>query len=82
MSRLFEAMPYARFLGVTIERTVWLTDIVPTICHLAELPIPQHCEGGIVYQALEDPDAQVKELQSLRRNVERLKRMVERPPMC
>jgi predicted AlkP superfamily phosphohydrolase/phosphomutase len=67
--------------GVTLERTVWLTDIVPTVCHLAELPIPRHCEGAIVYQALEDPDAQVRELQSLRRNVERLKRMVERPPM-
>jgi len=68
--------------GVALERTVWLTDIVPTICHLAELPIPRHCEGAILYQALEDPDARVKELQSLRRNVERLKRMVERPPMC
>ena len=68
--------------GEVIERTVWLTDIVPTICHLAELPVPRHCEGAIVYQALEDPDAQVKELQALRRNVERLKRMVERPPMC
>ncbi|MHB1414115.1 MAG: alkaline phosphatase family protein [Chloroflexota bacterium] len=68
--------------GAEIERTVWLTDIVPTICHLTELPIPQQAEGAIVYQALEDPDATVKELQSLRRNVERLKRMVERPPMC
>jgi predicted AlkP superfamily phosphohydrolase/phosphomutase len=68
--------------GIELERNVWLTDIVPTICHLAELPVPAHCEGSIIYQALEDPDAQVKELQSLRRNVERLKRMVERPPMC
>ncbi|MCL4466583.1 MAG: alkaline phosphatase family protein [Chloroflexi bacterium] len=68
--------------GELIERTVWLTDIVPTICHLAEMPVPKHCEGGIIYQALADPDAQVKELQALRRNVDRLKRMVERPPMC
>ncbi|MHB1414723.1 MAG: alkaline phosphatase family protein [Chloroflexota bacterium] len=68
--------------GVEIERTVWLTDIVPTLCYLAELPVPKQCEGAVVYQALADPDAQVKELQSLRRNVERLKRMVERPPMC
>jgi predicted AlkP superfamily phosphohydrolase/phosphomutase len=68
--------------GLTLERTVWLTDIVPTVCHLAELPIPRQCEGAILYQALEDPDARVKELESLRRNVDRLKRMVERPPMC
>jgi len=68
--------------GIELERNVWLTDIVPTICHLAELPVPAECEGSIIYQALEDPDGQLKELQSLRRNVERLKRMVERPPMC
>ncbi len=68
--------------GQTIERTVHLTDIVPTMCHLMELPIPEQCEGSILYQALEDPNAKDKELQALRRNVERLKRMVERPPMC
>ncbi|MHB1417575.1 MAG: alkaline phosphatase family protein, partial [Chloroflexota bacterium] len=68
--------------GETIERTVYLADIVPTICYLTELPLPQQTEGSILYQALEDPDARAKELQSLRRNVERLKRMVERPPMC
>ncbi|MDA8218615.1 MAG: alkaline phosphatase family protein [Dehalococcoidales bacterium] len=68
--------------GAEIQRTVWLTDIVPTICYLTELPVPAQAEGAVVWQAMEDPDAQVKELQSLRRNVERLKRMVERPPMC
>ncbi|MHB1132891.1 MAG: alkaline phosphatase family protein [Chloroflexota bacterium] len=68
--------------GEVIDRNVWLTDIVPTVCHVAELPVPNKCDGTVVYQALEDPDAQVKELQSLRRNVDRLKRMVERPPMC
>ncbi|MHB1132745.1 MAG: alkaline phosphatase family protein [Chloroflexota bacterium] len=68
--------------GAEIERTVYLADITPTICHLTELPIPAQAEGSILYQALEDPDAQVKEIQSLRRNVDRLKRMVERPPMC
>ena len=68
--------------GVVIERNVWLTDLVPTVCHVAELPVPDKCDGAVIYQALEDPDARVKELQALRRNVERLKRMVERPPMC
>lgn len=68
--------------GEVIERNVWLTDIVPTICHLAELPVPKDCEGAIIYQALKDPDAKLKELHSLRKNVDRLKRMVERPPMC
>ncbi|MHB1131640.1 MAG: alkaline phosphatase family protein [Chloroflexota bacterium] len=68
--------------GETLARTVHLTDVVPTMCHLMELPIPEQCEGSIIYQALEDPNAKDKELASLRRNVDRLKRMVERPPMC
>jgi 3-oxoacyl-[acyl-carrier-protein] synthase II len=68
--------------GVEIERVVRLVDVVPTVCHLAEWPVPAHCEGGILYQALEDPNAKNREIESLRRNVERLKRMVERPPMC
>ena len=41
---------------------------------LLDLPIPQHAEGGIVYQALEDPDAKMKELETLRKNYARLKR--------
>ncbi|MHB1133785.1 MAG: alkaline phosphatase family protein [Chloroflexota bacterium] len=68
--------------GVQIERVVRLVDVVPTVCHLAEWPVPAQCEGGIIYQALEDSNAKNRELESLRRNVERLKRMVERPPMC
>ena len=68
--------------GEVLERNVWLADIVPTLCHLTGLPVPKQCEGAVLYQALEDPDAKEKELRSLRRNVERLKRMVERPPMC
>jgi len=68
--------------GVEIERVVRLVDVVPTVCHLAEWPVPAHCEGGVLYQALEDPNAKNREIESLRRNVERLKRMVERPPMC
>ena len=55
-----------------LERTVSLTDIVPTICHLCDLPIPKHAEGGIIYQVLEDPDAKLKELKGLRRNYTRL----------
>jgi predicted AlkP superfamily phosphohydrolase/phosphomutase len=40
--------------GKTLERTVWLTDIVPTICHLLDAPVPRDAQGGILYQALED----------------------------
>ncbi|NPV08696.1 MAG: hypothetical protein HPY83_12155 [Anaerolineae bacterium] len=39
--------------GVELERTVWLTDIVPTICALLDTPVPRDCQGAIIYQALE-----------------------------
>jgi len=63
--------------GVKLERTVWLTDLVPTICYLAELPVPKHAEGGIIYQALENPDAGLEELQQLRKNYARVKSALE-----
>ena len=62
--------------GVKLERTVWLTDIVPTVCYLAELPIPKNAEGGIIYQALEDPDCKLKELQELREKYRKLEELI------
>jgi predicted AlkP superfamily phosphohydrolase/phosphomutase len=58
--------------GEILKRNVWLTDIVPTICHLAELPVPRDCEGAIIYQALVEPNAKLKELEKLRQNYRRL----------
>ena len=40
--------------GVTLERTVWLTDVAPTICHVAGLPVPRDADGAVIYQALEE----------------------------
>jgi len=40
--------------GVELERTVWLTDVVPTMCHLMGVPVPHHAEGAVIYQALEE----------------------------
>jgi predicted AlkP superfamily phosphohydrolase/phosphomutase len=57
--------------GVTLDRNVWLTDIVPTICHLTDWPVPRDAEGGILYQALDDPDAKSKELERLRESCRR-----------
>jgi len=42
--------------GLRLERTCWLTDIVPTICYLTGFPLPKHAEGAVIYQALTDPD--------------------------
>jgi hypothetical protein len=68
--------------GAFLKRTVRLEDVVPTLCYLAELPVPADCEGAIVYQALEDPDIKIKELRTCRRNYERLKRSSGPSVMC
>jgi len=43
--------------GVELERTVWLTDITPTICQLLGVPVPRDAQGAILYQALVDGGA-------------------------
>jgi len=62
---------------VILERNVWLTDIVPTICYLMKLPIPRNAEGAMIHQALEDPDLKIKELKDLREKYRRLRAAVE-----
>lgn len=39
--------------GETINRVVRIVDVVPTICYLAEAPMPSNVEGGVIWQALE-----------------------------
>ena len=63
--------------GEVLDRRVNLVDVVPTLCHLGDLPAPRDCEGAIIYQALEDPDAKSKELERVRDNFRRLKAIYE-----
>jgi predicted AlkP superfamily phosphohydrolase/phosphomutase len=63
--------------GYVLKRTVWLTDVTPTICYLLGLPFPKNAEGAIIYQALEDPDYLTKRLARLERNYELLKAAYE-----
>ncbi len=67
---------------VVLERTIWLQDVVPTLCYLADLPVPQNCEGAIVYQALEDPNQALNRYQSLERRYEKMRKSLDRAPMC
>ncbi len=60
-----------------LERTVWLTDIVPTVCYLMDLPIPAQTEGAILYQALEEPDMAMVEKATLKENLRRLSQAYE-----
>jgi len=52
--------------GEMLERTIWITDLVPTICYLMDLPLPDHAEGAVIYQAFEDPDFKQKEIRELK----------------
>ena len=42
-----------------------MVDIAPTLCYLLGLPMPANVEGGIVYEALENPDWAIEALEKL-----------------
>lgn len=42
--------------GVALGRQVRVVDVAPTICYLLGLPMLANVEGGVVYEALEDPN--------------------------
>ena len=42
--------------GVELQRQVRVVDVAPTIAYLLGLPMPANVEGGVVYEALEDPN--------------------------
>ena len=42
--------------GIELERSVQVIDVAPTLCHLLGIPMPRDVEGGVVYEALEDPN--------------------------
>lgn len=42
--------------GIALERQVRVVDVAPTVCYLLGLPMPANVEGGVVYEALEDPN--------------------------
>ncbi|MBW2062355.1 MAG: alkaline phosphatase family protein [Deltaproteobacteria bacterium] len=46
--------------GAMLERTIWITDLVPTICYLMDLPVPEYTEGAVIYQAFTDPNFKLK----------------------
>jgi len=52
--------------GHRLQRSVWSTDLVPTICYLLDLPVPEHAEGAVLYQAFEDPNFKAKEIRELK----------------
>ena len=42
--------------GVALQRQVRCADVAPTLSYLLGVPMPEHVEGGVIYEALEDPN--------------------------
>jgi len=63
--------------GEVVERTIWLVDIVPTICFSMDLPVPKDCEGAIIYQIFKDPDFKRKEKEKIKDNYQKIKKAIE-----
>ena len=42
--------------GIALRGQVRVVDVAPTLCYLLGLPMPRDVEGGVVYEALTDPD--------------------------
>ncbi len=64
--------------GHVMERTCWLTDLVPTICYLADFPMPNEVEGAVLFQAFKDPDFKQKEMQKLKEGLARMEAAMQR----
>jgi len=47
--------------GVDLQRQVRVVDVAPTLCYLLGTPLPANVEGGIVYEALQNPDWHLSE---------------------
>jgi hypothetical protein len=43
-----------------LQRQVRAVDVAPTVCYLLGVPMPRNVEGGVVYEALRDPDWPLK----------------------
>jgi predicted AlkP superfamily phosphohydrolase/phosphomutase len=39
-----------------LQRQVRAVDVAPTVCYLLGVPMPKNVEGGVIYEALQDPD--------------------------
>ena len=42
--------------GAALQRQVRVIDVAPTLCYLLGWPMPGNVEGGVIYEALENPD--------------------------
>ncbi len=51
--------------GLRMQRSCWLTDLVPTVCYLMDWPVPADVEGAVLYQAFESNNIKLEQLEEL-----------------
>ncbi len=64
--------------GYRLSRTMWLTDIVPTICHIMNWPLPKDVEGAVVYQAFKDLNIMQSHIESLQKSLDSMEKALSR----
>lgn len=52
--------------SVALSRQVRVVDLAPTLCYLLGVPMPANVEGGVIYEALENPDWALEALEELK----------------
>jgi hypothetical protein len=58
--------------GATLDRTLWLTDVAPTIAHIMGWPALTEAEGGMIYQILAEHRTRFPRPEFMRRQAEQL----------
>lgn len=64
--------------GAAPEREVFARDIVPTICYVAELQIPDGTTGAVIYQVFKDVNMKLKEIGKLHDAIKRMEAALSR----
>jgi predicted AlkP superfamily phosphohydrolase/phosphomutase len=64
--------------GQHLTRTCSLPDIVPTICYMLKWPLPEHAEGGVLYQVFKDPNFIVDEFNKMQAALNRMENALQR----
>ena len=64
--------------GASFERKAFAKDVVPTVCYIADLPVPETTTGAVLYQALKDPNLKLKEILKLKEGLARMETALQR----
>ena len=58
--------------GSRLKKPCHLVDLIPTVCYVTGLPVPNGAEGAVLYGALEDPEAPFHQIERLEKSLDKL----------